>query len=113
MMKSTNRARPWGDYDSKQVSMGFTEKVMFEHRLEGRRAWPPGGRMFQAEEPARKELGGSVPGISWEHPGEEEEVKSQALHGSDPLLGAWGSVSVSWVEWVITRIVREKGYHRT
>lgn len=62
VMRSTNRAGQggsgmWGDYDSKQVSMCCIEKVMFEHRLEGRREWPSAGRVFQAEGTARKELG--------------------------------------------------------
>lgn len=85
------QSRTVGDYDWKQVSMGFTEKVMFEHRLEGRRVWPSEERMFQAEEPAHKELGRNVPGMAWEHPGGSEAggggggEAPQELHRSDPL----------------------------
>lgn len=32
-----------------RVRVGFTEKVMCEHRLEGGEEWPSGRRMFQAE----------------------------------------------------------------
>lgn len=51
-----------------EVTLTSSEKVVLEHRLEGRKEWPSGGKMFQAEVTASNELGWEcvwhVPGTS-------------------------------------------------